>query len=575
MPDSVETPAPQISPPGLEGAREILRRIRQLRGRHGRAALGTGVLIAITALCAWLASETVTDFLTNLPWWARLVFFVFGIGGSLFLLIACGIRPWGRRLDDERVALMVERALPAFRSRFIAAVQLAQSREEGNSPALIKALVAETTAMAANMDFSTVVDTSRLRRWLKITGLLLLIVGGLALFGGTKSWPLARRAFLFRNPVPRKTLILELSGPRVIAIGDSWRVVAVAGGIVPANGRLFLKTGSGRRQEYDLPKEGGGSPPTFARTLQSVQESFDYWIALGDAESDRVRVQVKPRPGVVSVECRLAFPAYTQLPAQRRPLGDLKVLAGSHLGLRVRATSPIKTGEIRLLAEDHEKVTRSVALSVDAREHTQLSGEIEIPAKDVAGLTLHFIDEDGIESRAAAIYPIELMPDNPPTIKILWPDRREELLTRDATMLIAFSARDDYGVAKVRLNYAVDWVEGGPYKTIDLDLGAALPKELNRRFNWRIGQITPHVEEGSVIDYWFEVLDANDVTGPGIGKTEHMQARIVSEAEKRADLANRLSDAMEGLNAVKQGEEDVNQHLGEIIFEKPPAPKAP
>jgi hypothetical protein len=486
--------------------------------------------------------------------------------------MVCGIRPWGRRPDDERVALMVERALPAFRSRFIAAVQLAKSRVDGNSPALIKALVAETTAMAATMDFSAVVDTSRLRRWLKITGLSLLIAGALALVGGSKSWPLVRRAFLARNPVPRKTLILEITGPRVIAIGDSWRVAAIAGGIVPADGRLFVKTASGRRQEYGLPLESGGAPPTFARTLQSVQESFDYWIALGDAESERVRVQVKPRPGVVSVECRLTFPSYTQLPPQRRPLGDLKVLAGSHLGLRVHASSLIETGEIRLLAEDHEKITRSVPLSPDAKDRTQLSGDVEIPAKDVAGLTLRLIDEDGIESRAATIYPIEIMPDNPPTIKILWPDRREELLTRDATMLIAFSARDDYGVAKVRLNYAVDWVEGGPYKTIDLDLGAALPKELNRRFNWRIGQITPHVEEGSVIDYWFEVLDANDVTRPGLGKTEHMQARIVSEAEKRADLANRLSDAMEGLNAVKQGEEDVNQHLGEIIFEKP-APK--
>jgi hypothetical protein len=559
----------------VEDAREILGRIRQLRGRHRRAALTTGVLIAIAALCAWLASETVTDFLTNLPWPARLVFFVLGVGGALFFFIVCGLRPWGRRLDDERVALMVERALPAFRSRFIAAVQLAQSPEDGSSPSLIKALVAETTALAATLDFSTVVDTSRLRRWLKITGLSLLIVGALALIGGTKSWPLARRAFLFRNPVPRKTLILEISGPRVIAIGDSWRVAAVAGGIVPANGRLFLKTASGRRQEYELPLAGGGSPPTFARTLQSVQESFDYWIALGDAESDRVRVQVKPRPGVVSIECRLTFPSYTHLPPQRRPLGDLKVLAGSRLALRVHANSPIKSGEIRLLAEDLEKITKSVPLAIDAKNHTQLSGDIEIPPKDIAGLTLHLLDEDGIESRAAAIYPIELLPDNPPTIKILWPDRREELLTRDATMLIAFSAKDDYGVAKVRLNYAVDWLEGGPYKTIDLDLGAALPQELNRRFNWRVGQITPHVEEGSVIDYWIEVLDANDVTGPGVGKTEHMQARIVSEAEKRADLANRLSDAMEGLNAVKQGQEDVNQHLGEIIFEKPPGPKAP
>ena len=69
------------------------------------------------------------------------------------------------------------------------------------------------------------------------------------------------------------------------------------------------------------------------------------------------------------------------------------------------------------------------------------------------------------------------------------------------------------------------------------------------------------------------MLDANNVTGPGIGTIDHYQARIVSEAEKRADLANQLSDTMEGLNGVRLGQEEVNAKLGEIIFEKPPDTK--
>ena len=108
--------------------------------------------------------------------------------------------------------------------------------------------------------------------------------------------------------------------------------------------------------------------------------------------------------------------------------------------------------------------------------------------------------------------------------------------------------------------------EGGPHKTTDLDLGGALPKTITRRYDWKVGAIVPHVEEGSVIDYWFEVSDANNVTGPGLGTIDHYQARIVSDAEKRADLANRLSDAMEGLNGVRQGQEELNAKLGEIIF---------
>lgn len=568
MPSTADTPAPASRPLALDDAREILARIRQLRGRHGRVALCTGLAMMVTVLCVWLVSETVTDFLINLPWIARLAFLIIGGGGAIALLVWFGIRPWRQRLGDEAVALLIERALPAFRSRFIAAVQLAKSSDAGASPALVKALVAETTAMAGTMDFSAVIDKRLLRRWLKLAGCALLLVGGLAFLGGSKTGPLVRRALLARMPVPRKTLIHEINAPRVIAVGDPWRVTAVAGGIVPPGGRVTLKTVSGRRQEFDLPLESN-PPPTFARTLQSMQESFEYRVSLGDAQSDPVQVKVKARPGVASVECRQIFPAYTRLAVQRRALGDLKILAGSRLALKVRASGAMKSGEIRLVGADHEKIVKAAPLALDAKDHAQLAGEIEIPAKDVSGLTLHLVDEDGVESRGAAIYPIELLTDEAPTIKITWPDRREELLTREATMLIAFTAKDDYGVAKVRLNYAVDWVEGAPHKTIDLDIGTALPKEISRRFNWRVGQIIPRVEVGSVIDYWFEVLDANDVTGPGIGATEHMQARVVSEAEKRADLANRLSDTMEGLNGVKHGQEDVNQQLGEIIFEKP------
>jgi hypothetical protein len=204
----------------------------------------------------------------------------------------------------------------------------------------------------------------------------------------------------------------------------------------------------------------------------------------------------------------------------------------------------------------------------------QLIGAIEIPAEGATGLTLNLTDEDGVESRSPAVYPLEIVPDQPPTVRIVLPERREELLTREATLLLAFEAKDDFGVARVRLHYAVDWVEGAKDKTIELDIGTARPRVVARRFNWRIGQIIPHVEIGSVIDYWLEVLDANDFNGPGTTKLDHYQARIVSDDEKRADLANRLSDTMEGLNGVRQGQEDVNRRLGEIIFEKPPEQKA-
>jgi len=566
---------PQVTPPARlsETAREISAHIGRQRRRMRMVTLGTGLAMAVVTGCVWLVGETLTDFFTNLPWLLRLVFLLAGIGGTGTVIWWFALRPWRRRLDDDTVALMVERALPAFRSRFISAVQLAKTIGGSASPALVKALIAETTAMAATMDFRPVVDTSRLKRWWKFAGLALLIAAVLALIGGIRTPPLVRRAVLFRDAVPRKTLILDLKAPSVLAIGDDWTVTARAGGIVPSQGRLIIKTASGRRQAYELPPDG--AVPAFGRTLHSVQESFSAVIALGDAETDSISVRVKPRPSVAGVECRQIFPAYTRLPVQRRALGDLKILAGSKLDLKVKANATVKSGEIRLVGAEHDKVVKSVPLVPDGKIGVQLTGVIEIPSQGVSGMTLNLVDEDGVESRSPAVYPLEIIQDQPPTVRIVFPERREELLTRDATLLLAFEAKDDFGVARVRLHYAVDWVEGAKDKAIELDIGSARPREITRRFNWRIGQITPHVEEGTVIDYWIEALDANDVNGPGVAKLDHYQARIVSDEEKRADLSNRLSDTMEGLNGVRQGQEDINRRLGEIIFEKPPEQKPP
>ena len=124
------------------------------------------------------------------------------------------------------------------------------------------------------------------------------------------------------------------------------------------------------------------------------------------------------------------------------------------------------------------------------------------------------------------------------------------------------------------LHYAVNWSEGAPHKTVELDLAGARPKVLARRFEWKIARITPAPAEGDTIDFWLEARDANDVTGPGITvMTEHWQARIVSDEEKRAELASRLNDTPQTLDAVRQTQEDLSQKLGELIHEKPAAPR--
>jgi hypothetical protein len=515
----------------------------------------TGAL-ALAVVLASLLGGCLLDFLLVLPWWVRALWLLATLGGAGLLMWKLGVLVRRQQPDDEAVALMIERGLPAFRSRFISAVQLAR---DAPTP-LVRALVAETVAFARTQRLSAAIDKRAMWRALAVAAAPGL--AGLALWfgGGGNGAPLLRRALLSTELAPRRTQLHMLVGNSTVGPGDDFKVEAGLSGAVPLEGRLHIKSATGGEQ--DLPIEADAAHPThFTRALASVLEPFDYFVVLGDARSETFHVKVRPRPAIVSVQATQKFPTYTKLPPRLVALSELKLLAGSRLALRVRANVTVRSGAIRLIAG--KQILAESPFASDESDSTQLEGEVAIPAKGVTGMTLRFVDADGFESRADTIYRIDVVADQPPTFKVRLPERSVELLTTGATMGLAFETRDDFGLAKIRMHYAVDWTEGAPSSAVDLDVGGEMPVEVMQSFDWKTAKLQPPVSEGQVIDYWLEATDTNEPAGIGVMK--HYQLRIVSEFEKRADLANRLGDIMKGLGELRQGAQGVQARLGSMI----------
>ena len=215
---------------------------------------------------------------------------------------------------------------------------------------------------------------------------------------------------------------------------------------------------------------------------------------------------------------------------------------------------------------------------VNARE---LTAELPIDAAaGVTGFSVSLVDPAGIETRDPTVYRIDVLPDQPPAVRITYPVRSEDLVTARARLLIAFEATDDLGIAKLTLRYKL--TRGGEgatelstvEKALEMDLGNDRPRDLRRRYEWNIADLKPPPASGTVIEYWLEAADANDVSGPGIGRSEHFTARVVSDQEKLADLMNRTNDMLNGVDDAARREEDLTKQLGGIITEKagPPSP---
>lgn len=541
--------------------RSLQRRIGAVRAKRTSVVVATGIAMAVTAFVGGFATEMLLDFAVNFPWLVRALFFLATVGGTGFLVWRDVVKPFKNRPSDDAVAAMVERALPKFRTRFIASIQLA--RNAGPKPSgLIRALVAETVAAANVQNFREVVKTDKLKRMIKIAaGVIVATVALGWLAGPTRTPLLLKRALLLNVPFPTRTQILTVTGGKRIGAGEDLRIEATVTGIFPDKGIVTAITASGQKRQFTLepePNEKG----KYSALLKGSQESFEYAITLNDATSEKYQIEVLPRPAIAAVRFQQIFPQYLNLPPMTRGTGDLKLLAGSTLNLDAESSMNLSKAELRLAG-----LETSIPLTVDPANPKKLSGSLKIPDKDLTGISIHLVSTEGVESGESAVYPVDLVPDREPSVKITYPERREELATVEATTRIAFEATDDFGISKAELHYSVD---NGEEKVIEFDLGTRRDAKVTRRFDWKLSSIKPKPLEGSAVDYWITVFDTNSVTGPSVATTERNQVRIVSVDEKRLDMANQLGDTMGGLSEIATSQDELTKTLGEVIFTRTP-----
>jgi hypothetical protein len=545
----------------------LLARLEALRRRHVSVAMLTGLATLSVVSLELLALAMFLDWWLELPWALRLISLMAQMFVAGFIGWQSVVRPLVRQPDEDELALMVEKGRPEFRTRLIAATQLSRpgALEPGVSAALVAALVMETEQLARESDFRQLVSTERLKKLAVMAVLVPVLALAGFLAGREVCVDLLRRVFLSHTPVPRKTGIVVLEGDRIVGIGDTVLLdVFVRRGVLPSNGRIELNYRSRRAQQFAL-EQDRDEPLHYGRILENVQDSFSYRFQLGDAVSETYQVRAVPRPTVAGIVCEQEFPAYTGLKPAGRALGDLSLLAGSTLRLRMTGTKDLQSASLKLAGNN-------IVLPLEKVEGTsrEFAGQFQVPTKGLSGFQVQMLDTENMESRDEAIYRVDILPDKPPLVRLTYPERKEELITRIATMLLAFEASDDFRLAKVRLKYKTDALEQGAEKVIELDLGeeAGVAQRLRRRHEWKIPETLPGIPEGSTIEYWIEVEDNNDVTGPGLSSSEHQLAKVVSDAEKRADLLNRAGDYLGSISEVAADQERLNQSLGRIIKAK-------
>jgi len=528
----------------MEYAMDLTAFCDQLRARLRRVLILEGVARLLLAILVLVAVLIGLDWLFLLPNVLRL--------GCLLALVTSVVvvvrqriaRPLGRPMDDRNLARLIERRLPALDGRLISGVEgltlsandhheLSSMLGAGAAARLVPARSLPRQLALALLAMACAAIVAVLVPEVLRAGMTRLLLP----FAGAEWTPSTQlTATLERHTVPAdEPLVLEVSRPH--GSEGTVKVEWLAAGSVTAESRTL---------------DGAVGAVVRRQTLTLPAGSYRLRVTSGDAHPVELTARVVARPMLSQINATLTPPAYVGEPPQALATLACTALQGSTLHFTVEfAFAADRTVEhcALTLAGEPVSVTRTAQ---------GFTGELSV--KTGGEFLVTIADQDGIGPKPEPRFSLGVVADRAPDVHLDGP-RNNEAVSPRAKVTIKVDARDDHGLAALGLLRQVIPVapEGTQPKPSAEDTLMIFPGISG------LATTRPHVVEIGALAKIGERLvllgrahDANNITGPGVGTSEPLVLRVVSEEDLRQDLERLLSDALE---RVRQSREELGKGL--------------
>ena len=234
-------------------------------------------------------------------------------------------------------------------------------------------------------------------------------------------------------------------GNATVARGADVTVTAKLSGFTATEVDLFTRAGAGAPFER-APMVASGDDGAFETVFFGLRQSLDYFVQAAGVRSPVFRIEAAELPFVERLELEYVFPAYTGLePRQVEDGGDIAVLRGTTVRLRVHSTLATKSGRI----VRGERDETPLAVNADGT----LSGSFEVREDGIYRIDL--ASPAGTLVSASPQYTIDVLDDEAPVVSFSKPGRDLRATSIDEVFVEA-QADDDFGVARLDLVYAVN-----------------------------------------------------------------------------------------------------------------------
>ena len=574
--------------------RSILRRLRS-RARAG--IFIEGLAWMVVAFAAFMVASYVVDRSLRLEVGFRLVLLiglVIWLGRVNYLRL---LRPLATGLDDEEMALAVERADPHSRQALISAIQFEETLASGSSvdsPELMSAVVGDVQARVAGMETEAAIDGARILRFGATLAFVVLAVTAWAMLepANIKLWAM-RNLALSTVEWPRATSLQFAGEGEVVRLpeGDDLTLRVRATGVVPDQVALHYELSSGEKGTEPMTMTGAQE---FTFTFEAMLEGVTVCAEGGDRITPELKVEIVERPRIQELELVLHYPDYMRRSAEVVPQtqGDIRVPRGGGLTFRGTSTKPLVAANVQF--DQDNKVPLVVAESGD-------SFEGRFDPERTGLLILEVLDTDRLQAGKPTKLFLRVVEDHTPQVEFKT-EGIGSMVTASAMLPGELAIQDDYGLSEAKA-----WM-----KVIDSATGESRPQGDQQKDPPKPAPFEPvaldglHGFEPGGTQFVTETLldlklfnpdpdpdsvrnkmrpgqflslkiTARDNFGPGEpqqGESDVLTLRIVSREKLMEDLERRLGEARRGVQQIIEEEKADRSELAEILSPAAEDPKA-
>jgi hypothetical protein len=602
---------PAVSPdnrPTLAPAVETLlgtlrRRIRQYIWLEGSAAAvwWLGVAFWITLAADWFFEP---------PPAVRAVM----LGLVVAVLVFVVVRWIGRRIlvpiTDSNAATLLERRFPELNDALLTAVvlsdHLAASRSEGVPSASLEAgeapalrlthageaaglwetsdltqeMLAETCRAAADricqVDLKRVFNPRPLWLHCSAATLLSISVAFFAILFYTEFGIWARRTLAMSNdPWPRTTHLEVVgfdNGVKKVARGADLEVLVRADTHmpqVPEAVEIRYRTEGGGRNRATMDRRGAARGPEddfqeYTYTFRSILADIHFDVLGGDDRKYDYRIQAVDSPRISQMTLHCDLPSYI---GRKQPpltvIGVMQIPMGSHVTVHAAQANKDLVGvQVNSIVGDRPAAARMLGeqeLAADRRGFSYAMGSLMVDA------TLQFTltDADGVESRDPVSLVLVPTPDQSPQMAVQL-DGIGTAVTPLARVAVAGKITDDYGVARVWFERAIDQQEPRVHAIADLPKAPAAYTLANAALELRELALKP----GQKLLVSVKAADRCDLGhGPNVSSSERWLLDVVTPEQLRAILEARELVLRQRFEQMMQEMGDTRDLLARMQFD--------